>query len=216
MPYRIQPAPGGRARRPASGRGHVSRCHEASRRPYAPPLTAGPAVQPARRFAALAICAIALGACGSASKPGMSGSADTQAVKYADCLRAHGMPNFPDPSSNGASHGPAPAPTHAAAQACAKLQPPGMHLHGPPAPSVAELRVALAFARCMRKHRFSQFPDPLTTVSDVATLTLGPGEYFPDLGPTEVHSPAFRRAAKACGVQLPSLPPPQADGTHSP
>jgi hypothetical protein len=82
-----------------------------------------------------------------------------------------------------------------------------MNLHGPPAPSAAELRVALTFARCMRRHGFSQFPDPLTTVSDVATLTLGPGEYFPAPGATEVQSPAFRRAAKDCGVQLSAGPP---------
>jgi hypothetical protein len=74
----------------------------------------------------------------------------------------------------------------------------------PPEPSAAELRTALAFSRCMRAHGLSHFPDPLTTESDVATLTLVPGEYFPDPGPTEVQSPAFRQAAKTCGVQLPS------------
>ena len=104
---------------------------------------------------------------------------------------------------------PGLAGVQAAKKACAKLQPVGLHLHGPPEPSAAELRVALAFARCMRKHGVSQFPDPLTAVSDVATLTLGPGEYFPAPGPTEVfHSPAFRQAAKACGLQLPAGPPP--------
>jgi hypothetical protein len=31
---------------------------------------------------------------------------------------------------------------------------------------------------------------------------LGRGEYFPNPGPTEIQSPAFKWAAKACGVQL--------------
>jgi hypothetical protein len=61
---------------------------------------------------------------------------------------------------------------------------------------------------------FTHFPDPLTTVSDVATLTLAPGEYFPAIGSgTEVQSPALRQAAKACGVQLPSLALPPATST---
>jgi hypothetical protein len=163
---------------------------------------------PARLVAALAVSAIALAACGSSSKPSSSGSADTHALKYADCMRANGLPNVPDPGSNGALPNPALPAFQAAEKACAKLQPVGLHLHGPPERSAAELRPALAFAHCMRAHRISNFPDPLTTVSDVETLTLGPGEYFPDPGPTEVfHSPAFRQAAKACGLQLPTGPP---------
>ena len=62
---------------------------------------------PTARLAALAVCAIALAACGSASNPSSSGSAGTQAVKYADCMRANGVPNFPDPGSNGALPNPA-------------------------------------------------------------------------------------------------------------
>jgi hypothetical protein len=56
---------------------------------------------PGRVLAALAVCAIVSAACGSSPKPSTSGSADTQAVKYADCIRANGTPNFPDPGSNG-------------------------------------------------------------------------------------------------------------------
>ena len=132
--------------------------------------------EPARLLAALAVCAAALAACGSASKPSSSGSADTQALRYANCMRANGMPNFPDPGSNGALSNPALPAFRAAAKACAKLQPVGMHLHGPPAPSAAELRAALAFARCMRAHGFSHFPDPLTTYGP--GLTLGRGSTF--------------------------------------
>ena len=119
-----------------------------------------------------------------------------------------GVPSFPDPSSNGRLPNPALPAFRAAKKACAKLQPAGLHLHGPPEPSAAELRAALTFARCMRKHGVSRFPDPFRTVSLVATLTLGPGEYFPAPGPTEFQSPAFRHAAKACGLQLPAGPPP--------
>lgn len=171
--------------------------------------------RPLALAAALAAGAITLAACASSSKPSGSGSPGTQALTYAECMRANGVPNFPDPGSNGALPNPALPAFQTALKACAKLQPVGMHLGGPPEPSAAELRSALAFARCMRAHGFSHFPDPLTTVLDVATLTLGPGEYFPDPGPTEVQSPAFRQAAKACGVQLPSLPPPPSTTTRT-
>ena len=163
------------------------------------------AMPPARLLAALAVCAIALAACGSASKPGGSGSAYAQALRYADCMRANGTPNFPDPGSNGALPNPALPAFRAAVKACAKLQPVGLHLGGPAAPSAAELHAARAFARCMRKNGFSQFPDPLTTYAP--GFTLGRGEYFPDISTTELASPAFRQAAKACGVQLPTGPP---------
>jgi hypothetical protein len=118
-------------------------------------------------------------------------------------MRANGMPNFPDPGSNGVVPLPNPAlpAFRAAEKACAKLQPVGMHLGGPPAPSAAELRAALAFTRCIRAHGFSHFPDPLTTYGP--GFTLGRGEYFPDIRTTELQSPAFRHAAKACGVQPP-------------
>ena len=84
---------------------------------------------------------------------------------------------------------------------CSALQPGGGG--GPPAPSANQLGAALAFAQCMRSHGLSQFPDPLRTAPDRPNLTLGPGEYFPLIGTSEVQSPAFRRAAKACGVHLP-------------
>jgi hypothetical protein len=151
------------------------------------------------------VCAIALAACGSSSKPNSSESADTQALKYADCMRANGVPNFPDPGSNGALPNPALPAFRAARKACAKLQPVGLRLGGPPAPTAAELHAALAFAQCMRKHGLARFPDPLTTYGP--GLTLRRGEYFPNISTTELQSPAFTEAAKACGVQLPTGTP---------
>ena len=159
----------------------------------------------ARLLAALAVCATAFGGCGSSSEPSSSGSAGTQPVKYADCMRANGT-NFPDPGSNGELPNPFSPAFRAAEKACAKLQPVGLHLGGPAAPSASELRAARAFARCMRAHGFRDFPDPLTTYGP--GFTLGRGEYFPAVGTgTEVQSPAFIQAAKACGVQLPTGPP---------
>jgi hypothetical protein len=148
-----------------------------------------------RLLAALAVCAMALAACGSSAKPSSTGSADMQAVKYADCMRANGMPNFPDPGSGGALPNPALPAFRAAKKARAKLQPVGLHLGGPPAPTAAELRNALVFAQCMRKHGFSDFPDPLTTYGP--GFTLGRGEYFPAIGNgTEVQIPSVQAGSR--------------------
>ncbi len=56
-----------------------------------------------RRPIALAAlgCALALTACGSSaeSPAGTAGSSQyAQGVRYSDCMRAHGVPSFPDPT----------------------------------------------------------------------------------------------------------------------
>ena len=151
--------------------------------------------------------ALAVAACGSSSKQSANGASRSyaKALEYSDCMRAHGMPNFPDPGSTGTLPSPALPAFRAARKACAKLQPAGLHLGGPPAPSAAELRAARAFARCIRAHGFSHFPDPLATYGP--GLTLARGEYFPPISTIELQSPAFTQAAKACGVHLPEGAP---------
>jgi hypothetical protein len=150
---------------------------------------------------------VAIAACGSSSRshPAAGAGGAAQAIEFANCMRSHGVPNFPDPSgAGGGTQLPqlsSPA-LEAAVRDCRALQPGGEG--GPLAPSAAQLPAALASARCTRAHRLSQFPDAWTTApGDRAYLTLGRGEYFPTLGMNEVQSPVFRHAAKAYGVQLP-------------
>ena len=123
-------------------------------------------------------------------------------------MRSNGVTNYPDPSSSGRPQSlnqidPNSPTFQTAYKACQKYASNGVG--APPEPSPAELRFALAFAQCVRKHGFPQFPDPLTTVSLQATFTLGRGMYFLINGTYHVMSPAFMHAAKACGVQLPDL-----------
>lgn len=159
----------------------------------------------------VALCLLA-SACGSGSshKPSSAGSAYTQAVKFAQCMRANGATNWPDPSSNGRPPAlnqidPNSPTFQTAYTTCRKDAPSGQP--GPPAPTAAQLRAALTFARCMRSHGFPEFPDPLATYGP--GLTMGKGEYFPLNSTTDFQSPspAFRHAAKACGVQVPSGSP---------
>jgi hypothetical protein len=120
-------------------------------------------------------------------------------------MRSNGVRRYPDPSSSGRPQSlnhldPNSSTFQTAYSACRKdLTSGGV---GPPAPSAAQLSFALVFARCVREHGIPQFPDPLTTYGP--GFTLGQGEYFPDDGTYQVVSSAFREAAKACGVQLPS------------
>jgi hypothetical protein len=74
--------------------------------------------------------AAALAACGSSDSPSSAagtGSGDTLALKFADCMRSHEVPNFPDPGSNGSDPGVNPAISQqspafqSASQACIKL-----------------------------------------------------------------------------------------------
>jgi hypothetical protein len=76
-------------------------------------------------------------------------------------MRSNGVTDFPDPSSNGRPQSlnkidANSATFQTAYTTCRNDAPSGQG--GPPAPSPAQLRFALAFARCMRKHGFSQFP----------------------------------------------------------
>jgi hypothetical protein len=170
---------------------------------------------PGRLLIALAVSSTTLTACGSSSNPSSSsipsgsGSVLTQAVKFAHCMRSNGVKNYPDPSSGG---GLQPlnridpnSPTFTTAFEACRKDLTGGGAGGPPVPSAAQLRFALAFAKCIRKHGFPQFPDPLTTYGP--GFTLGRGEYFPNISTNELQSSAFTHAAKACGVQPPSGTP---------
>ena len=143
-------------------------------------------------------CAIAIAvgvaACGSGgpSTSAATGSGDTLALKFAECMRAHGVPNFPDPGVPVGQPGSginrdSPA-VQASEQTCDKLtnnpQPKGS-----PA-SAGQRRAALAQAACMRKHGVPNFPDPTFSKSGGNSINLD------GLNPA---SPAFRKAQTICG-----------------
>jgi len=150
-------------------------------------------------------CALAVAACGMSSK--RDGSASTtyaQAVRYADCVRAHGVSNFPDPSPGGglnlrALGAEAGSPTVLAAQAaCAKTQRGGS---ARPAPFTGEQkRQMVAKAQCIRTHGVPNFADPTT----VGNGMFGEARLPPGWSPA---APAIVNATKTCahvGIPIPS------------
>ena len=88
-------------------------------------------------------------------------TARDQAVKFAECIRAHGVSDFPDPNAkNDFEYGVSvtPAVWKQATTACKDLQPPGtLSSKRTPKQQSASLR----FAQCIRDHGVKDFPDPV-------------------------------------------------------
>jgi hypothetical protein len=167
-------------------------------------------------FVAALGVAIAAAACGGGSggagvagagAPTRTGSSSSShphgkgsPLALAQCMRAHGVSNFPDPDTSGriavqASPGSGLDPTspqfQAAQQACKAFAPPGL-ASGKAGANRAD---TLNFARCMRRHGVPDFPDP--SPQGGIQITGGPGG---DLDPS---SPAFQSAQRACQHYLP-------------
>jgi hypothetical protein len=130
----------------------------------------------AATIAAAALVLLAAACSGSPSSTGSGGSPNAGAaansqmgIRYASCMRAHGVPKYPDPaSSNVLADGlPKVSPQQlgvsssqyqAAQSACAHLLPNG----GQPTQAQAQqdLTAMRAFARCMRSRGLPTWPDP--------------------------------------------------------
>ncbi len=143
-------------------------------------------------------CALAIVACESSGGPSSSagtGSGDTLALEFANCMRSHGVANFPDPGtppSLNADLKKSPA-FRSAMQTCNKLQPAGRS-SGTPL-TEAQRVAALAQAKCIRDHGLPNFPDP--------TFPSSGGELIPAIPGFDPASPGFKHAAGACGLKLP-------------
>ena len=103
---------------------------------------------------------------GTGSSGGNENATDRdKTVRFADCMRANGVPEFPDPSAAGdqefvdgiESLDPSSVAWKTAIGACKDLQPPGL-LGGKASPQ--EMRARLEFAQCVRDNGIEDFPDP--------------------------------------------------------
>jgi hypothetical protein len=156
------------------------------------------------------VCAAIIAGCGGSSPSDATGATTAagkvSAFALSKCMRAHGVPNFPDPTAgaggglsisksrggggtltvNGVTmSGPA---FQSARKACKQYLPGG---GGPPPPLTAtQKRQVLAMARCMRTHGVPNFPDPNFAGGGIKSqLPSG----------VDPQSPAFQKAADACG-----------------
>jgi hypothetical protein len=157
-------------------------------------------------LAALAALVLLATACGSSSSSTGAGSssnaggtvssptASSQAVAYSHCVRSHGVPNFPDPTTRGGvpkvtpqQLGVSNSQLQVAQRACAQLLQPTQA-------QVPQIMTGmLNFARCMRSHGVPSWPDP-------STGSNGQPEFnIPGINPD---SPKVSNTANACTQQL--------------
>jgi hypothetical protein len=88
-------------------------------------------------------------------------TARDKAVRFSECIRAHGVADFPDPNaSNDFDYGVSVTPTvwQRATTACKSLQPPGS-LSSKRTPK--QQSAGLRFAQCIRDNGVKDFPDPV-------------------------------------------------------
>ena len=137
--------------------------------------------------------------CGGAKAPSVAHIGTTSAtapesyeqarMKWAECVRAHGVPNFPEANSQGAVNLAGlnvNSPQFLAAlQACQSLV-----VAAPPDQAAQIVKRAEAVAQCMRKHGVPNFPDP----NSHGTIVL-PGNVDPN-------SAQFQAATQACRTYM--------------
>jgi hypothetical protein len=148
---------------------------------------------------------------GGSSSPESSASTQQKMVAYSQCMRTHGVPEFPEPTQghllihssvhNGHVTGvnPESAQFQAAAKACKSLAPP----QRAPSPALqAKLQEgAMKFSQCMRTHGVPNFPEPNFSGGGVRLKLKAGGANGID-----PNSPQFRAAQKTCQSDLP-MPP---------
>jgi hypothetical protein len=118
-------------------------------------------------------------------------------VAYSTCMRAHGLPDFPDPNSQGhllvkAHSGGDLNPTspqyQSANTACGYLLPnDGQNTSAQQQQLLARF---LQYAKCMRSHSIPNFPDPTLSDGSVNLILKGTG--------INLRSPQFQRAQQTC------------------
>jgi hypothetical protein len=154
--------------------------------------------------------ALLVAGCGGGNSPnttagGSNGPASgaQAAYRFSACMRSHGVPNFPDPvvhtSAGSQSVGIRVTPTETGSPAFKGAQkacqgiiggPPNANPQQLAAQQHAHAEHLLAFARCMRTHGITSFPDP-TAQGQIRPETLSAAG-------VDLHNPAVQKAAYEC------------------
>lgn len=181
-------------------------------------------------LAAMALTGLLATACAGGSSPASAGGAASAAsaqasgttrgqaaLAYARCMRSHGVPDFPDPDSDGnfnlasnqqggkgsgpkgrgsgaAGSGPTSvtAQETAANQVCNHLLNSGTQLSA--AQMAHALRQLVKYAQCMRAHGVPNFRDPHATNGGIGV----PSGIAIDMSDIDQNSPQYMSASQAC------------------
>lgn len=155
------------------------------------------ALLPASLIAVAALSLLAAGYGGASSTTAATTKAQSGTLAYAQCMHSHGEPNFPDPSSSAEIPKDKIAPLVGTSQflaaqtACQHVMPDsGLGPQEPVVPTRTRIADALAFARCVRAHGFTSFPDPTNQ-----------GQLTPQMvaaADIDLHQPELLTAGLAC------------------
>jgi hypothetical protein len=152
------------------------------------------------------VLAVLAAGCGGGSRGAATGASPTTtaqdgALAFAACMRSHGVPGWPDPTSAGVfdkakvrALGVSPSRLTSSSVTCSRLHP----LDGRPegqTVTLADQADYLRAAACMRSHGFPSFPDP--TFQDQGVTANVPASLDQD-------APKFKRAAATCTRLIPA------------
>jgi hypothetical protein len=132
-------------------------------------------------------------------------STNPSLIAYAGCMRQHGVPSFPDPTSGGVIVKPSQQELNSprfetAERGCQRLLPAGTDDQFPPG-EVGQLLIGmLRFSRCMRSHGVPNWPDPTTDSQNRPEFPL---EGIPGTSRSYWHSPRIDRVGNECQQLLP-------------
>jgi hypothetical protein len=134
---------------------------------------------------------------GTAAGGNKSATDQGKAVKFAECIREHGVSDFPDPDAKGEfAYGVSvsPAVWQKAVDACKDLQPPGA-LSAKRSPK--EQTASLKFAQCIRDNGVKDFPDPVNGEPVVDTTHI-PSANAP--GGMTILNAAMKKCGRVLGL----------------
>jgi hypothetical protein len=145
-----------------------------------------------------------IGTAGSTTRPvappppsGSVGQSYGDASAYSQCMRGHGLPDFPDPNSQGrllvnihpgSDLSPSSAQYQSANKACHDLLPNGGQQTQ--AQEQQDLARLVKYAQCMRSYGIPSFPDPTRANGHASLIQKGSG--------IDQNSPQFQNAQQAC------------------
>jgi hypothetical protein len=150
-----------------------------------------------------AACSASPSAAGSGGSPDGEGATSSQLVAYTQCMRSHGVPDYPGPGSSGQM--PKITSGQQVGVSDSRLttaQGTCQHLWPYQAPTQAQLRQQLTddlkFAQCMRSHGVPGMPDPTNSDGHAEfVISISKDGFNP-------HSPQILAKARACEHVLPA------------
>ena len=156
-------------------------------------------------IAAALLAAGLLAGCGGGAHLSSPTKVMSAALAYANCVRSHGVPDFPDPDGQGyfVIHGgpgsdlaPSSPAFRAAERICGPFASAGRQVTA--TKENQEYQESLKAATCMRANGVPNYPDP----------KLIDGSIYRNFNPSlniNPSSPAFQKAAKKCAHGQPEL-----------